>query len=84
MIYDCPFSTTTKNAVNKRIIELCISFPRLRGEKIYAKNLKFLFLWFVSRITTNYILVIHRYSRQDVLKNVSRSRLLITVLNIHI
>jgi hypothetical protein len=31
----------TKNAVNKRIIERPIFFPRLRGGKIYAKNLKF-------------------------------------------
>ena len=30
MNYDYPFSTPTKNAVNKRIIERPISFPRLR------------------------------------------------------
>ena len=39
--YDYPFSTPTKNAVNKRIIERCIFFPRLWRGKIYAKNLKF-------------------------------------------
>ena len=31
--YDYPFSTPTKNAVNKRIIERPISFPRLRRGK---------------------------------------------------
>ena len=30
VIYDYPFSTPTKNAVNKRIIERPIFFPRLR------------------------------------------------------
>jgi len=32
-LYDYPFSTPTKNAVNKRIIERPISFPRLRRGK---------------------------------------------------
>jgi len=41
MLYDYPFSTPTKNAVNKRIIERCISFPACGGGKIYAKNPKF-------------------------------------------
>ncbi|EGC01095.1 hypothetical protein CUS_5389 [Ruminococcus albus 8] len=41
MLYDYPFSTPTKNAVNKRIIERCISFPDCGGGKIYAKNPKF-------------------------------------------
>ena len=39
--YDYPFSTPTKNAVNKRIIERHISSPTCGGGKIYAKNLKF-------------------------------------------
>ena len=33
IFYDYPFSTPTKNAVNKRIIERCIFFPRLRRGK---------------------------------------------------
>ncbi len=41
-IMTIPFSTPTKNAVNKSIIERCIFFPPPQaGEKIYAKNLKF-------------------------------------------
>ena len=41
IFYDYPFSTPTKNAVNKRIIEHHISSPTCGGGKIYAKNLKF-------------------------------------------
>ncbi|WP_294488895.1 hypothetical protein [uncultured Ruminococcus sp.] len=37
--YDHPFSTPTKNAVNKRIIERCISFPRRRRGKDIRQEL---------------------------------------------
>ena len=40
IIYDYPFSTTSENAVNKRMIERRIS-SRLRRKKIYADRLKF-------------------------------------------
>ena len=36
--YDYPFSTPTKNAVNKRIIERPISFPRLRRKNNTQPN----------------------------------------------
>ena len=41
MLYDYPFSTPTKNAVNKRIIERPIFSPACGGGKIYANCIQF-------------------------------------------
>ena len=51
--YDYPFSTPTKNAVNKRIIERPISLPRLRRGKDNRQ------LYLVPDITS-FILVFQR------------------------